>query len=124
MNKLKWLLIPLPFLYMALIWKLSSMPANAIVELSYQSIDRFIKESMHLIEFAILYILLVLAFLSVGRFSAQINWLCILIACSYGIIDEIHQSFIPYRSATIIDAVKDITGVLVAAYIVRKKLAR
>ncbi|MDA6082602.1 VanZ family protein, partial [Escherichia coli] len=43
-------------------------------------------------------------------------------ACFYGILDEIHQSFVPYRSATVIDAVKDITGVLVCWYLISRAL--
>ena len=107
----------LPFIYMAAIWMMSSMPSNAVVELPNTKIDGFIKESLHLVEFAILYVLLVLALLTFRSLTSWVNLVLILIASCYGLLDEIHQSFVPARSATLIDLVKDVTGVLVAAWI-------
>ncbi|KON86144.1 VanZ family protein [Sporosarcina globispora] len=118
----KWIIRVLPFLYMALIWILSSMPADAVVELPDLAVDRFIKESMHLIEFGILYALLVLAALTTGKLTSTVNISLAVFACFYGILDEIHQSFVPYRSATLIDAVKDITGVMVCWYFISRAL--
>lgn len=112
----------LPFLYMALIWILSSLPHNAVVELPDSAVDRFIKESLHLVEFGILYLLLVLAALTASRLTPALNILLAVLAGFYGILDEIHQSFIPYRSATLIDAIKDITGVLAGWYFVDRSL--
>lgn len=108
-----------PFLYMAAVWIMSSMPDNAIIELPRNEIDRFFKESLHLIEFAILYILIVNAFLAHGRLTHPAHVAAALIACFYGFIDEIHQAFVPSRSATVIDAVKDVTGVLICFLIVQ-----
>jgi VanZ family protein len=117
---LKWFFRVLPALYMVAIWIMSSMPANALVELPLLSVDRFIKESLHLVEFGILYWLLVLALLTTNKFTPAASVICALFAGMYGIMDEIHQSFVPYRSATIIDAVKDWIGVCVSFYIVRE----
>ncbi|KAA9027804.1 VanZ family protein [Niallia endozanthoxylica] len=114
---LKILLRLFPFIYIVTIWVMSSMPDNAVVELPDSEWDANIKESLHLIEFGILYVLLVLALLTFKGLTAKRNIILIIIASLYGIIDEIHQSFVPYRSATIIDVVKDITGVLVASWI-------
>jgi hypothetical protein len=116
---LKWIFRILPIMWMAAIWIMSSMPSNAIVELPALSVDRFIKESLHLVEFAIVYLLLVGAFLTTGRFTPAVSLVLALIAGFYGIVDEIHQSFVPYRSATIIDVVKDWIGVCVSWYLVR-----
>lgn len=115
---LKWLLRVLPFLYMALVWKLSSMPADAVVELRNSQWDGWIKESMHLVEFAILYVLFVFALLTMRGLTPKLNLVCVLIASLYGLSDEIHQSFVPERSATLIDLVKDVIGVLAASWIV------
>ncbi|KZO00371.1 VanZ family protein [Bacillus badius] len=104
---------------MAAVWIMSSMPDNAIIELPQSEADRFFKESLHLIEFAILYILIVHAFLAHGRFTSAAHLAAALIACFYGFIDEIHQAFVPSRSATVIDAVKDVTGVFVCFLIVQ-----
>ncbi|PLR85095.1 hypothetical protein CVD25_00225 [Bacillus canaveralius] len=115
----KWTIRLLPLAYMALIWILSSLPDNAVVELPSSSIDRFLKESLHLIEFGILHVLLAVAYITTGKFSARTNLICALIAASYGLLDEIHQYFVPYRSATLIDFVKDVIGVITAWWIIR-----
>jgi VanZ family protein len=107
---------------MTLIWTLSGLPHNAVVELPDSAVDRFIKESLHLVEFGILYVLLVLAALTADRLTPALNAFLAIFACFYGILDEIHQSFVPYRSATLIDAVKDITGVLVCWYFISRSL--
>ncbi|WP_121663854.1 VanZ family protein [Metabacillus litoralis] len=110
----------LPLLYMALIWTLSSFPADAIVNTPF-SFDTLLKESLHLIEFAILYWLIAFAFMAHGRWTERTSLIAAAIAILYGLTDEIHQSFVPARSATVIDFVKDTIGVLVSYYIAKKK---
>ncbi|WP_257215829.1 VanZ family protein [Fredinandcohnia onubensis] len=115
---LRLLLLIAPFLYMILIFILSSLPADAIVNTPF-SWDRAFKESLHLIEFGILYGLWVLFFLVQGKFSPKTSLLSAVIAIAYGFSDELHQYFVPYRSATVIDLVKDSIGVLVLYTIVK-----
>ena len=114
---LKWLFRILPIIYMVAIWVMSSMSSDAIVELPDSTWDGAIKESLHLVEFGILYLLLALALLTMRELNSTINMILMLISCLYGLTDEIHQSFVPYRSATIIDLVKDVIGVLVASWV-------
>ena len=106
----------LPVIYMIVIWILSSLPANAVVELPAKGLDAFIKESLHLVEFGILYGLLFFAGLTFKNFRPLMSFIFMGISILYGLIDEIHQSFVPYRSATVIDFVKDTIGVLVASH--------
>lgn len=110
----------LPLLYMALIWTLSSFPADAIVNTPF-SFDSLLKESLHLIEFAILYWLIAFAFMAHGRWTERTSLIAAAFAILYGLTDEIHQSFVPARSATVIDFVKDTIGVLVSYYIAKRK---
>jgi VanZ family protein len=124
MKLLRGFLWVLPLLYMMMIWRMSSLPSNAYVELPDSNVDRFIKESLHLVEFAILYLLFVLAAYFNGKLTATTSLIFAVVACLYGLTDEIHQSFVPARSATLIDLVKDVIGVSVAYYFVRKKLLR
>ncbi|MDR7079634.1 VanZ family protein [Neobacillus niacini] len=120
---MKYVLRLLPIAYMAAIWIMSSLPSNHFVELPDSGLDRTIKESLHLIEFAILYVLLVLAFLTRrGPFTASLNIISAVIAGLYGVSDEIHQSFYPYRSASWFDLVKDFTGIIVCFYFIRGAL--
>ncbi|WP_059171875.1 VanZ family protein [Bacillus sp. FJAT-27445] len=115
----RWTARLLPFIYMAMIWIMSSLPSNHFVELPDSSVDRTIKESLHLVEFAILYGLFVLASLTGKRkFKRSINMLLAAAAALYGLTDEIHQSFYPYRSASLFDLFKDVLGIAVVYYFV------
>ncbi|MEH7224979.1 VanZ family protein [Bacillus sp. JJ1566] len=115
---LRFLLLIAPFLYMIFIFILSSLPSDAIVNTPF-SWDRAFKESLHLIEFGILYGLWVLFFLVQGKFTPKTSILAAVLSIAYGFSDELHQYFVPYRSATVIDLVKDTIGVLVLFSIVK-----
>ena len=93
------------------------MSSDAIVELPDSEWDGYIKESLHLVEFGLLYLFLALALLTMRELNGNINMILIVISSLYGLTDEIHQSFVPYRTATVIDLVKDCVGVLVASWI-------
>jgi VanZ family protein len=111
----------LPLAYMVLIWYLSSNPSDAVVTFSSNAnYDTFIKESLHLVEFGILYVLWVIAFLSRGDLTRKQNLTAVAIAMIYGLLDEFHQYFVPSRSATVIDLTKDWIGVGVAWLIITK----
>ncbi|TDL79020.1 VanZ family protein [Peribacillus frigoritolerans] len=114
----KWMLTLAPILYMILIWILSSMPADAIINTPF-SFDRLMKESLHLIEFGILYWLIALAFAAHQSWTVKASILAAGVSILYGATDEIHQYFVPYRSATVIDLVKDTIGVLVSFYMMK-----
>lgn len=123
MKVFKLLLRILPIAYMAAIWIMSSLPSNHFVELPDSQIDAFIKESLHLIEFAILYVLLVLACKTRRRaFTPMLNITCAVIAALYGVTDEIHQSLYAYRSASLFDLVKDIVGIGICFYLIKGAL--
>ncbi len=77
-------------------------------------------ELTHLFEFGILYFLLFLAFLSFGEIGKLKNRIAIFISLLYGLIDEIHQIYVPFRSFSLDDLIKDAIGILVIWWIVRK----
>ncbi|MBZ5749109.1 VanZ family protein [Metabacillus rhizolycopersici] len=116
----KLLITILPFLYMVLIWILSSNPADALIETPF-SFDDLMKESLHLIEFAILYWLIVFAFMAHNKWSERASLFAAIVAILYGLTDEIHQSFVPARSATLIDFIKDTIGVVVSYLIAKRR---
>lgn len=118
MKLLRFLIKIAPFCYMLFIWYLSSQPADQVVE--FKVYDSFIKESLHLVEFGILYFLFVFSFLIDGKLTKKTSIFVAIVSCLWGVIDEIHQSFVPYRSATFIDVVKDVIGVLVGYWIVHR----
>ncbi|GGF29854.1 hypothetical protein GCM10010954_31230 [Halobacillus andaensis] len=76
-------------------------------------------ESLHFIEFAILYLLIILALAANQKFSRTTSLFAAAIAMIYGVVDEIHQLFVVGRSFSIADIIKDWTGVIVAWTLVR-----
>lgn len=118
----RWGIRVLPLVYMGFIWFLSSRPSDAVFRLG--TYDGLIKESLHLVEFATLYVLWVCAFLTFGPLSRRLNRFASLIAAAYGCLDELHQYFVPSRSAEFIDIVKDVLGVCVAWLIIHRTYFR
>ena len=49
--------------------------------------------------------------------------LSVLFSALYGISDEIHQSFVPYRTADAMDALADILGSIAGVYLYQKTLS-
>jgi hypothetical protein len=80
----------------------------------------YILEALHFVEFGFLYLLWVMAFLTYGRLTNVLDLAAVVIAVLYGMVDEIHQYFVPYRSATWNDLIKDTIGVIVAWYLVHR----
>ena len=60
--------------------------------------------------------LFVAAFAANHKLTVGLSLVAAIVAGLYGIVDEFHQSFVPYRSATLIDVIKDIIGVLAAYF--------
>lgn len=109
MKKLRW--IPV-IAYAALIFYVSSRPWPTQVELP-PGTDKAI-------HFAIYFFLgfgLVWAFRATRfKFSHHLMWVAAVIGFSYGISDEIHQSFVPGRDASVFDAIADGIGSVVGAW--------
>lgn len=79
-------------------------------------------ELAHFVEFALLYLLIILALSVNGVFTRRTNTIALWIAILYGCVDEIHQAFVPHRSATLSDVWKDSVGVFIAYYFVKRKM--
>ena len=58
------------------------------------------------------------------RLAVSVIFLSILSATLYGISDEIHQHFVPTRSADIWDAAADMLGSIVGVFIIHHALSR
>lgn len=117
----------LPLVYMFLIWQQTShFDPESVSSLSTILNETAILaigaslELGHLFEFGILYFLIISAFLSFGQLSNWKEFVAMVISLSYGFLDEIHQLFVPFRSFSIIDFLKDAIGVLVIWIIINK----
>jgi VanZ family protein len=77
--------------------------------------------SGHFIGYALLATLLIraLAGATWRGVTARAGWLAVLGASAYGVTDEIHQVFVPGRSATVEDWVADTLGAVTGVLLVR-----
>ncbi|MEM7448709.1 MAG: VanZ family protein [Myxococcota bacterium] len=94
--------------YLVLIWVLSSMSTLQIPLSRIPLRDK----GLHIIEYAVLGLLVVGA-LRVS-FPSQphirIHVLAIALTCLCGVVDEVHQAFVPYRQSDVRDLVADAVG--------------
>jgi polysaccharide biosynthesis protein VpsQ len=123
----RFVLTLLPIVYMAFIWLQSSyFDPESLSTLSSQIPFEMILflgiilELSHLFEFGVLYFLFIMAFLSYGRLTYFKNFLGVLLAFSYGFVDELHQMYVPYRSASIGDLVKNTIGIVVFWWLIHR----
>lgn len=95
--------------YAVLILIFSSIPDLSPPQLGFEYQDKL----YHFIEYSIFSVLLFFALLNSQRDFLRKNVLLIslLIGASFGILDELHQKFIPGRQADILDFTADFVGV-------------
>ena len=95
-------------LWMALIYYSSSICGEDIPKIDIPNIDKL----FHFIEYFILGAILVRAFANSSDKAGfkLILLLSIMIASTYGILDEFHQRFVPGRTLEIFDVLSDIIG--------------
>ncbi len=99
-------------LWAIIIYLLSSQEVLPGFSLSLS--DFILKKSAHIFVFAVLYLLLLKGFSSLGQAPIR-AWKKTLIIClCYAILDELHQTFVPGRSGTIRDVGFDFLGASLA----------
>lgn len=110
-----------PLCWMGIIFWLSSFPGSALSD--FGSIDFFVKKSAHIIEYAILYLLL---FRAIGTVVVPRKALIMsaIIAVLYAISDEYHQTFVPLREGTVRDVIIDSIGIFLMYLFLRRKHVR
>jgi VanZ family protein len=99
----------LALVYAVLILIVSSIPDLKTPQLGFENQDKL----YHFIEYSIFSVLLFFALLNSNKNFLRKNVLLIslLIGASFGILDELHQKFIPGRTADILDFTADFVGV-------------
>ncbi len=100
----------------------SSISYIEVPNLGFDWQDKF----YHAIEYGILAFFIRRALIYQPNLMVQryANWLTIVIASIYAVSDEIHQYFVPGRSADLSDAVADIIGatLVVSLYLLARQL--
>jgi polysaccharide biosynthesis protein VpsQ len=112
--------------YMVLIWFQSSHFNPEKLYYTSQTLHPLIilfagllLESLHLIEFGILYMIIILFQLSFGYLSRRKELTAIIISFLYSVTDEVHQLFVPFRSFSVGDLIKNLIGILLMWMLVR-----
>jgi VanZ family protein len=105
----RWLAWLPPLLWAGFIFFVSAQPKETFERLGLSGL--FLSIAGHLITYFVLMSLLVLAF----RFGSDVPQkrayaLSFLLLALYGLSDEFHQSFVPGRTATIVDWFVDLIG--------------
>jgi VanZ family protein len=100
-------------LYLALIWMVSSMGNDEVPAVGKLLYDK----AVHCCEFMVLGFLLAHALLATfpGRPLLRIFLTASLAAIGWGVLDEMHQAFVPGRSAEAYDLVADAIGSVLGA---------
>lgn len=100
-----------PIVLMSLIFYLSSLSGLP----DFDEYDFAMKKAAHLTVYAFLYLLLFRAFHSMdpetSRSAFRSHLPAAVIAILYAISDEIHQYFVPFRTATVRDVLIDTAGI-------------
>jgi len=102
--------------YMSLIWWLSSQARPPMMPvLPFPHADKLI----HLVEYGILSMLLCHALGTGARGAGRVRavFFAVLLAAHYGVIDELHQSYVPNRWCSAGDMVADTAGAILAALV-------
>lgn len=113
--------------YMSFVWIQSShfdpeslSPISTTINKTVYLLVGASLEFAHLFLFGILYLFIVLVFLSFGTLKKWQEVIAAIIALSYGIVDEIHQLYVPFRSFSVIDLVKDGIGVFIFWWVINR----
>lgn len=100
---------------MGLIFAASSIPSDSMPKV--ENFDTLVKKGGHMLGYALLGLSLIHA---QRQLTWKSFWLAVLGCALYALSDELHQSFIPGRNASLVDVVIDLTGCLVGLWIFRR----
>ncbi len=112
------------FLYAGLIFYLSSLPGVPLPAglggETWEQVDPN-KLILHIIEYSILGVLLLRAIINshTATYAERALAMAVILGFSYGVSDEIHQYFVPNRTASFLDLFADGIGTYLGAYIRR-----
>lgn len=97
---------------MLMIFLLSAQPASNLPD--FDRLDDIVKKTGHVIGYAVL----AFAYWRALGFREKYRWFAWLLAIIYGLTDELHQSFVPGRQASIWDAlIFDNLGALISLWL-------
>jgi VanZ family protein len=104
---------------MTVIFLLSATPSDELV--NFGVFDLLVKKGAHMVGYG----LLALAFLrAIGYQRKNYILLVLLLVFLYAASDELHQSFVPGRNASLVDVGIDLVGAVIALFASRYEFVR
>jgi VanZ family protein len=101
------------------IWCVSAMPRPPVPEeLQFWNSDKL----MHFAAYAVLCALAMWGSVRRHGWTPRALVTAALMTSAYGIVDEVHQSFVPGRSVSVLDWIADTSGAAAVALVCRRKL--
>jgi len=98
-------------IWMGLIFFFSAQPSLPSVPGRW---DLLLKKGMHVVAYGILTALYLRALRGSGRDERMIRVASVVLAVTYAMSDEYHQTFVPGRNGTLVDVAVDGVGILIA----------
>ena len=119
----KYIFFWLPVVIWALIiFRFSANPTIQASHINWK--DFVIKKTAHIIEYAILSLLLYRGFVNSSMEKRRAGFWAIYLAIFYAISDEVHQNFTPGREPTLRDVFFDTIGAILAILFIWKYLPK
>jgi hypothetical protein len=122
------LALVLPFLYMAFLFGLSSIPGGEHEILGYSfELSPGLGNFLHLPAYFVLGVLWKFAFAARGVPERKGTLLAVVLGTAFGVSDEVHQFFVPRRYMDVRDVIADFIGLVLAGLawpLLRPLLAR
>lgn len=92
---------------MAAIWWASSQEGQL---LGSGDVGSFVHNSGHIVAFGAIAGLVLCAQAEPGQWTSVHASIAVAVAGCYGVVDELHQSYVPGRSCTVSDGISDVVG--------------
>lgn len=101
---------------MAWLWRESSQGPTQMISGLLRSL---VYNSMHIVAYAALSTSWLLALWQPGtlaepRTARRLGWIGVVLAVAYGVVDEVHQSYVPGRVPSCGDVISDAVGAILA----------
>lgn len=111
----RWRLV-LPIAWMAVIWGLSSLPSSGDGDIAGFVIPAVLQNGAHVF----VYGALAAAWAYALGPDVMTPRRAIMYCTAYGIVDELHQSFVPGRTSSVLDVLADVVGAVTVVYFISR----
>jgi len=110
-----------PLAWMGVLWFLSSLPSTGERDLAGITIAPLVQNGAHAVAYAVLAAAWLWA-LAPSSWGAPV-W-AFLVCVGYGVVDELHQAFVPGRTSSVLDVLTNAAGAAIALALLAAAMRR